>query len=271
MKRIQNQTASTASRRAHRLALTLVSLSTLCALPAAAADYNIGISSEPYPPYYSPDASGEWSGWEIDFADELCRRLGSECETVPLAWEGIIPALKTGKIDMIIGSMAITPQRQEQIAFSDKYKHSPTGLLALKQSEVEPSADSLEGAYLGVQSGSIQENYARAYYAESANLQVYQTLDEELQDLDAGRLDAVLGDIVAMQAFMTSERGQACCEFRGTVAPDQSILGYGVGVGMRKSDQDLKEAVNVAIADIRADGTFERLSAPYFDFDIYGD
>ncbi|SDG42822.1 amino acid ABC transporter substrate-binding protein, PAAT family [Onishia taeanensis] len=248
---------------------SLIGLS-LFAAPVLADTYKIGLSAEPYPPFYSPDAAGEWSGWEIDFIDELCNRLEAKCELAPVAWEGIIPALKTGKIDMIIGSMSITPERAEQIAFSDKYYASPTGIVALKSSDVQPTAEGVEGAYLGIQSGTNQEQYARKHFADTANLKVYQTLNEELQDLVAGRLDAVVADTLAVQTFINSETGQSCCEYRGAVASDAELMSEGIGVGLRQGDTELKERVNAAIEAMRADGTYEDITAPYFDFDIYG-
>lgn len=256
------------------LVSSTLALLVVFAVPALAADsYKIGISAEPYPPFYSPDASGDWSGWEIDFTQALCKRLDAECEIVPLAWGGIIPALKTGKIDMIIGSMGITPERAEQIAFSNKYYDTPTGVLAAKGSDVQATPEGIEDAYLGVQSGSIQEAYAYQYFSHgAADIKVYQTLDEELQDLSAGRIDAVVGDTLAMQPFMDSDIGQACCEFRGNVAADPAVLGRGVGVGMRKQDTELLSRVNTAIADILEDGTYEAISRPYFgDLSIYGE
>ncbi|MBT2771079.1 transporter substrate-binding domain-containing protein [Halomonas sp. ISL-60] len=248
---------------------TLIGVS-IFAAPALADSYKIGLSAEPYPPFYSPDAAGNWSGWEIDFIEALCDRLDAECEIKPVAWEGIIPALKTGKIDMIIGSMSITPERAEQIAFSDKYYASPTGIVALKDSDVEPTPEGVEGAYLGIQSGTNQEQYARTHFADTANLQVYQTLNEELQDLVAGRLDAVVADTLAVQTFINSEAGNSCCEYRGAVPSDPELMSEGMGVGLRQEDTELKDRVNAAIDAMRADGTYETITAPYFDFDIYG-
>lgn len=242
------------------------------AAPVAAETLKVGVSAEPYPPFYAPDASGEWKGWEIDFMNELCARIEAECIVTPVAWEGIIPALNSEKIDMIIGSMSITPARAEQINFSDKYYDTPTALAMAKGSKFENSPEGLKGAYIGAQSGSIQQVYAEKYFAETASeIRFYQTLDEELQDLAAGRIDVVIGDSLAMEPFITSDEGKACCEFKGAVAADQDVLGYGVGVGMRKEDTELLAKVNAAIAEIRTDGTYEKISADYFAFDIYGE
>lgn len=246
---------------------------TALAAPAMAETYKIGISAEPYPPFYTPDSEGNWSGWEIDFIDELCGRIEADCVLAPVAWEGIIPALKTGKIDMIIGSMSITEERAKQINFSDKYYDAPTGIVALKSSDVQPTPEGVKGAYLGAQSGTIQEKYTQAYYADTAaDVRIYQTVDEELQDLMSGRIDAVVGDSLAMVPFTETEAGKACCEYRGAVQADPDILGHGIAVGLRKDDTALLERVNTAIAAIREDGTYEELAKPYFgDLDIYGE
>ncbi|MFC0267421.1 transporter substrate-binding domain-containing protein [Kushneria aurantia] len=259
------------------LSLLLLAMIPLLAGQALAEEnaettYRVGISAEPYPPFYSRDASGEWHGWEIDFTHELCARLDAQCEIVPLAWEGIIPALNIGKIDMIIGSMSATPARAKQIAFSDKYYDTPTGLVALDSTDIEPTPEGVSGAIIGVQSGSIQQDYAYVHFGGTAGaIRVYQTLDEELQDLVAGRLDGVLGDTLAMQPFIHSDEGQRCCEYRGNVAADPAILGAGVAVGLRQSDTDLLARVNEAIAAIRSDGTYQKISERYFDIDIYGE
>jgi polar amino acid transport system substrate-binding protein len=85
----------------------------------------------------------------------------------------------------------------------------------------------------------------------------------------AGRIDATQADSIALDAFLTSDAG-ACCEAMGAVADDKDILGLGVGVGMRKGDDELKAKFNAGIAKIIADGTYEKVSAPYFASSIYG-
>src|SRR5215204_3096274 len=86
---------------------------------AAAEPLKVGVAAEPYPPFSQVDASGNWSGFEIDFAAAICKQMAVECVTTPVAWDGIIPALTSGTIDMIVGSMSITDERKQVIAFSD--------------------------------------------------------------------------------------------------------------------------------------------------------
>ena len=75
---------------------------------ASAQTVRVGIAAEPYPPFTTPDASGNWSGWEIEIMEAICEEAKLDCVVTPTAWDGIIPALMSKKIDMIIGSMSIT-------------------------------------------------------------------------------------------------------------------------------------------------------------------
>src|SRR5262249_58565631 len=72
-----------------------------------------GVADEPYPPFSSKDASGKWVGFEVDLMDALCTQMKTKCELVPVAWEGIIPALQEKKIDVIFSSMSITEKRKQ--------------------------------------------------------------------------------------------------------------------------------------------------------------
>ena len=235
---------------------------------ANAEALKVGIGAEPYPPFTSPDASGNWSGWEIDFIDAVCAEAGFECEVTPVAWDGIIPALTSSKIDAIIGSMSITEERKKTIDFSDKYYNTPANVVAAKGSGITPDAEGLAGKILAVQVSTIHENYAAKHFGD-AEIRQYQTQDEANQDLVAGRVDATLADSLALDAFMQSADG-GCCEVAGSVAHDEEVLGSGVGIGMRQGDERLA-IFNTAIAAIRENGTYDEISKKYFDFDVYGE
>jgi polar amino acid transport system substrate-binding protein len=134
-----------------------------------------------------------------------------------------------------------------------------------------PDAAGLAGKIIGVQVSTIHQDYAQTYFGGSAaEIKLYQTQDEANQDLVAGRIDATQADSIALDAFLATEAGAACCEVKGAVADDPAILGKGVGVGLRKGEDELKAKFNAGIAKILADGTYEKISAPYFASSIYG-
>ena len=127
-----------------RLAGAVLSLLAMSFAPAALAQQDnlvesikqrgklmVGFSS--FVPWAMRDKQGQWVGFEIDVATKLAKDMGVQIELVPTAWDGIIPALISGKFDVIIGGMSVTPQRQQQIDFTDGYANSGQGVAASKK------------------------------------------------------------------------------------------------------------------------------------------
>ncbi|NND89662.1 MAG: transporter substrate-binding domain-containing protein [Granulosicoccus sp.] len=242
---------------------------TLVANPVK-AELNLGLDSAPYPPFYEADSSGKFVGWEIEIGEAICAAMEEKCNWVAVAWDGIIPALLAKKIDAIVGSMSITEERMRTIAFSDKYYNTPAAIVALKSSTIDGSPESVAGLIIGVQVATTHQNYVQTYFQDTADsIKTYQDFNEHNQDLFAGRIDAVVGDSLAMGDFLNSAEGEVF-EIKASLQ-DDAIFGPGVGVGLRKEDTELRERINSAIGQIREDGTYEEISARYFDFNIYGD
>ena len=236
---------------------------------AAAAELRLGIDSAPYPPFYEAGPSGEVTGWEIEIGEAVCAVMGEECEWVGIAWDGLIPALGANKIDAIFGSMSITEERMRTIDFSDKYYNTPAAIVAAKSSDVSGDPASLEGKIVGVQVSTTHQNYVQEYFEDTADqVKTYQNFDEHNQDLVSGRVDAVVGDSLAFDTFLSSPEG-ADFEIKARLE-DPEIFGEGVGAGVRKGDDELRERIDAAIAEIRENGTYDEISSKYFDFDIYG-
>ena len=253
-----------------KLALGLAA-TLLLAGTAMAETVKVGIAAEPYPPFASPDASGTWTGWEVEMIGAVCKAAALECEVVPVAWDGIIPALTSGQIDAIMASMSITAERLQTIDFSNKYYNTPTVIVGPKGVEMAATPEGLAGKILGVQVSTVHEAYAQKHFAATAGeIKVYQTQDEANQDLVAGRIDATQADSIALDAFLATAEGGACCESKGAVADDTDVLGLGVGVGLRKGEDALKEKFNAGIAKVLEDGSYEAISKPYFASSIYG-
>ncbi|WP_321812627.1 ABC transporter substrate-binding protein [Burkholderia sp. BCC1985] len=224
-----------------------------------------------YPPFESKDASGKVVGFDVDLGNEICARLKAKCVWIENDFDGMIPALKAKKFDGVLSSMSMTSARAEQIAFSDKLFNTPTRLVAKKGANLQPTAESLKGKSVGVEQGTIQETYAKAYWApKGVQVVPYQNQDGVYQDLMSGRLDAALQDAVQADiGFLKTPRG-ASFEFAGKDIDDPKTLGNGAGIGLRKDDADLKAKIDHAIADMIKDGTYKKLEKKYFAFDVYG-
>jgi len=258
-------------KQGFKIAALALALGLTGAVQAYAEQVKVGFAAEAYPPFTSLDASGKWVGWEVEFADAICKEAKLDCVITPVAWDGIIPALTAKKIDMIVGSMSITEERMKTIDFSDKYYNTPTGVIGNKTDTFEATPEGLAGKIIGVQGSTVHADYVKKHFGEkAAEIKEYQTQDEANADLAAGRVDAVQADAIALDAFLKSEAG-ACCESKGNVADDAAILGAGVGIGLRKDDTELKGKLNAAIKAIRANGSYETFSKKYFTFNIYGE
>jgi lysine/arginine/ornithine transport system substrate-binding protein len=250
------------------LAALSVALLAVSAGAAHAKDWTtvrFGVDAS-YAPFESKAPDGKLVGFDIDLGNEICKRLNAKCVWVEQDFDGMIPGLKAKKFDGVLSSMTITPQREEQIAFSAKLFNTPTRLVAKKGTNLTPTADALKGKSVGVEQGTIQETYAKDNWApKGVNVVPYQNQDQVYADLLSGRLDAALQDEVqADLGFLKTPRG-AGFQFAGKEIPTGAAA-----IGLRKEDADLKTKIDKAIADMIKDGTYKKIEAKYFDFDVYG-
>lgn len=229
------------------------------AVPAF-ANLKMGVAAEPYAPFTSQDASGKWVGWEVDFMNAVCAEAGEKCTIEPVAWDGIIPALQAKKFDAIMSSMSITPKRAEIINFSNMYYNSAAVLIGPKSADKDFSPGHLKGKTVGVQVSTTHAAYIAKYYEpKGAVVKTYATQDEANADLAAGRLDYVMADGVALDAFLASDQG-GCCEQKGAVPIDIDVLGPGVGFGIRKEDTALLAELNGGIKAMAEKGLFDKIT-----------
>jgi len=247
------------------LSVTLLAMSAGVAHAKDWTTIRFGVDAS-YAPFESKAPDGKVVGFDVDLGNEICRRLKAKCVWVEQDFDGMIPALKAKKFDAVLSSMTITPQRSEQIAFSEKLFDTPTRLVAKKGSSLQPTAESLKGKSVGVEQGTIQETYAKANWApKGVNVVPYQNQDQVYADLLSGRLDAALQDEVqADLGFLKTPRGVGF-QFAGPEIPTGAAA-----IGLRKEDTDLKTKIDGAINGMIKDGTYKKIEAKYFDFDVYG-
>lgn len=223
-----------------------------------------------YPPFNLIDKNGELAGFDIEIGKALCAAMKADCEWVTSDWEGIIPALVAKKFDTIIASMSITEERKKSVAFTDKYYTTPVRFARAKGTDFEISEEALKGKIVGVQASTVAENFLRGRFGDIVEVRAYGTQDEANLDLLSGRVDLLLADSFVLGEFLKSESGQAA-EFVGPGYTDKKYLGEGIGIAVRKEDKELLAKLNQAIKQIREDGTYARINAKYFDFDVYGE
>ncbi|GLS23749.1 amino acid ABC transporter [Labrys miyagiensis] len=235
------------------------------AFASAQADtVKVSVAAEPYPPFASLDASGKWVGFEVDLANAVCKAGKLDCEIVATAWDGIIPALTSKKIDVIWASMTITPERSAQIAFTIPYYNTPAEFIANKDDKFDFAPGSLKGKTIGVQTSTIHAQYVQKAYPD-ADIKTYGTQDAANADLAAGRLDLVLADAAALDDFLKGKDG-TCCDVK--TFPKDPIFDGGVGGGLRKEDTDLKAKLDEGIKAIYASGEYATIEKKYFSYEV---
>ena len=251
-------------------ALVAAALLALPGLSASAQDAPLrwGYNAAPFPPFTSKSASGQWTGFDVDVMNALCRQMQARCSIVEVAWDGIIPALQAGKIDIIWSGMSMTAERDKVVDFTDRYRRGPAAFLADKTDPLKVTTDGLKGKIVGVQKATNFQRYLEHYYGSSAQVKLYDSLDDATADLAAGRIDVVMGDILQLKLFMATPGGQGF-DIKA-ITPVDPLLGRGAGAGVRKGDDALRLRLNAAIKAIRASGEYDTIAKRYFDFDPYG-
>ncbi|HEU0222298.1 MAG TPA: ABC transporter substrate-binding protein [Paracoccaceae bacterium] len=255
-----------------RIRRSVFAIAALFALGAAAADAQerLRLGTEgAYPPFNFFDASGKVTGFDVEIGLALCAKMGAECEIVAQDWDGIIPGLLAKKYDFIIASMFITEERMRQVSFTDPYYRAAMTHVAPKESGLtEFTNEALSGKVIGAQSGTTQAEFVQAMYPD-ADVRLYPTQDEVNLDLASGRLDLQVGDMLPLLEWVNKTEDGACCELVGEPITDPKFVGEGVGIAVRQEDNELREKLNQALAEIREDGTYKAINDKYFPIDVY--
>lgn len=212
----------------------------------------VGLTGK-YPPFNHFDASGALVGFDVDFARALCAEMGRRCELRTLQWDGLLGALLAGRIDMIVGSMAITEERARAVRFSAPYYESGARLF------VRPGAGDPRrpGFAIGVTLGTTYEAAAaRAFPA--AEVRTLKGDTDIVQDLVAGRLDGMITDD-HVGAYLLRERG-GVVERHG-----DRLLEERIGIPVRPGREALLAEIDRGIAQLRSSGRQAELLAQHVD------
>lgn len=205
-----------------------------------------------YPPFNYIDPAGELVGFDVDVAEELCARIGRPCAFEVLQWDGILSALLAKRIDVVVGSMAITPERERQVRFTRPYYESGAQLF------VRPGAAEVEapGFRLGVTLGTTYGQVARERFPEAV-IRTYKGDTAALQDLQTGRLDGIITD--KLVGLHLEERYGAGMLLRGEPLFEELLA-----IPVHPDEEELLHALDAALAELRASNRYDELYARYF-------
>lgn len=210
-----------------------------------------------YAPFNYTDAEGNLAGFDVDITNALCEEMQVKCEITAQDWEGIIPGLKAKKYDAIIAAMSVTPERAEQVDFTEPYFTNSLVFIATKDSSFDPSsAEAVNSSEIAAQRSTISSQWLESNYPKT-NIKMYDTLNNAFLDLESNRVDAMISDKLPALEWLT--KNNSTFEIKGSdIEIDDNFA-----IAVRKQDA-LKQDINTALAAIKANGTYDRIKDKHF-------
>lgn len=209
-----------------------------------------------YPPYewhLIKDGKDEIIGFDIDIAQAIADELGVELEIKDMDFDGLIPALSTGKIDMIIAGMNPTEERKQSVDFTDIY-YTQKDALVIKSEDAEniQSENDLKKASLATQKATIQETYLLENFPDAA-LQSVPKWNTAILSLVTGKVDAVLMVETVAKQYVEQNEGLEIAGFDVASTPNESAI------AVAKDNKDFLDAVNDILDEMKESGQIEEL------------
>lgn len=259
-----------------KLALTLAAFAALSTAPVAAETLRVGMECT-YAPFNYRTADGELAGYDVDVAKGVAEIIGVDIEYVCQEWDGMIPALLANKFDLIVASMSITEKRMEQIDFSVPYRVSIGRLVgpvgknwALFDADGKPIPENFKGLKVGLERASTYASWFEATLPD-AEVVLYDGNEPLYLDLKNGRVDMIMTNPMKAHLSFLSGEGAGRFEFVSPAINEEKFFGPGVGIGLRKGQDELRGRIDAAIKQLARDGKLEEYALKIFPFPIHNE
>jgi polar amino acid transport system substrate-binding protein len=220
-----------------------------------AGTLRIGTTGDTKPYAYTED--GELQGFDVEMAREVAKRLGLEPEFVTQEFSALLPAVANGQLDMAAASISDTEERRATVDYSSHYFIGYISVLAATGSGITSDAASLDGKRLGIVQGTLQDSYAQEHFT-GAELVRFPDNNSAIAALGSGTIDAHFLDFPVAEDYAAASNGQQ------SIAINIEVPEYPVGFPIAKGQDALKKAVDDALADIVADGTWLEIDQRFF-------
>lgn len=208
-----------------------------------------------YPPFTFHDETGELTGFDVEIAREVGKRLGVEVEFLETQWDAIFAGLDASRFDMVANQVGINEERQASYEFSDPYITSTAVLVVAKGNEEIKSFEDLEGK---LSAQSLTSNYAETARSYGAEIEGVEGFNQAIELLNSGRVEATVNDNLTVLDFL-KQRPDANIEIvdEADDAAQSALL-------FRKDSGAIVEEANKALAEMIEDGTYDEISERWF-------
>ena len=211
-----------------------------------------------YAPFNYTNTDGTLGGFDVDIANALCADMKMTCEITAQDWDGIIPGLKAGKYDAIVAAMSVTPEREQQVSFTEPYFSNTLVFLAKKDSSFDPSNSSdINANSIAAQRSTISSQWFEKAYPD-ADMKLYDTLSNAFLDLGSNRVDAMVSDKLPALEWLGSTSGS-----QYALKGEEIDINDNFAIAVRPGDE-LQAKINQALANIKANGTYADINNKYF-------
>ncbi len=213
-----------------------------------------------YPPYTFLNEQKEVDGFDPDIAKEIAKRIGVKAEFTTQEFSGLIPSLQAKKFDVVVSQVTITDERKKQIDFTDPYITNQVKIIVNENNNDITKLEDFKGKKVGVGLGTNDETYLRTEVLPKVGdfeIKTYDDVITSLKDLDAGRIDATINNLYALKPIV-DENGFKIKAVGEPIKSDEA------GIALRKDNAELQEAMNKALTDMKADGTYDTIFKKWF-------
>ncbi len=238
--------------------ILLASLIGLASFNAAAQEEIKFAMEATYAPFEYMDENNQIQGFDVDLANALCEEMKATCTFHNQAFDSLIPALKFKRYDAAISAMDITEARLQQVNFSDAYYDNSAAFISIEGKVADQAA--LEGKRVGVQNGSTHQSYLLEQMT-GVTAVPYSSYQDAFIDMKNGRIDSVFGDTAVVAEWFKKEDNLT---YVGDQVTNQEYFGNGFGIAVNKSNQELVDQLNVALAAVKANGEYDKIFNKYF-------
>ncbi|WP_413991920.1 transporter substrate-binding domain-containing protein [Labrys okinawensis] len=227
------------------------------------------LTEDDFPPFDFQGASGSLEGFNVDLARAICLQLKVPCTIQARRWDTIVAALEEGQADVIAASLVPTAQARERLQFSRPYYLRPARFAA-RQQDAPPALtlQGLTGRRVGVVAGTAHEAYAKAYLT-TARLVPFPSDDALRAALKNGEVDLMFSDGIGLSLWLSGSEAKGCCIFEGSPYLDSHYFGDGIGMAMRREDDDLRQAIDYALFQIWEQGLYADIVRRWFPIDPF--